>query len=790
MNANFWKIAFRNLLRHKGFSAINIAGLAIGMASATLILLWIYQEMSYDDFHTQGGRIFRVMRNERTDLQVYTGDGTPRQLAEALKLENPSVAESGRMINCGFVAGANNRNIKINGAFADPSILRIFSFPLVEGQAANALRDVNSIVLTQQTAERIFGRQSAIGQTVNLKSYGPVTVTGILKDLPLNSQFHFDYLLPFTFMDKVGWNNVGWNVSVANTYVLLQAGAALPAVNAAIKNTITRHYTTPDLHPTDIFLQPISKWRLYSRFENGVNVGGRIETVRLFGIIAAFLLLIACINFMNLSTARSEKRAKEVGVRRVAGAGRFSLVSQFLGESITMALVAGFLAGILVWAVLPFFTTLIGQPVRIPWTHAEYWLCYGGFILFTGLLAGSYPAFYFSAFRPVQVLKGTFRKARAAVNPRKILVVAQFTFAITLIIATLIVQRQLHYAQERERGFAKNNTIYYLTIEEELQHSYPAVRNELLHQGIAMSVTKTGSPLTDIWNSSNRISWAGKTPGSTVDFDMVTQDGNLVKTAGMRLLAGRDIDLQAYPADSTGAIINASAAKAMGFKEPVGQTFVTPENVRWTIVGVVQDIIARSPYDATTPTIFCGPKRWTGVVNIRFNPALSTATALERTKAVFEQYNPSYPFEYTFLDASYAEKFVNEQRIGMLGGLFAGLTIFISCLGLFGLATFMASTRKREVGIRKVLGASALDITALLSGEFLALVLVALVLASPVAWWMASTWLQRFAYHIRIGWSVFVLAGGASLLIAAGTVSYQAIHAALANPARSIRNGE
>lgn len=375
-------------------------------------------------------------------------------------------------------------------------------------------------------------------------------------------------------------------------------------------------------------------------------------------------------------------------------------------------------------------------------------------------------------------------------NPRKILVVTQFTFAITLIIATLIVQRQLHYAQQRERGFATNNSIYYFNIEPELQQNYPAVRQELLRLGIATSVTKTGCPLTDIWNSTSKITWAGKQPGSNIDFDLITQDGNLVTTAGLHLIAGRDINLEAYPGDSTAAIVTAAAAKAMGFKDAVGQTFVTSENVRWTIVGVVQDIIARSPYEASVPTIFCGPQRWTGVVNIHFNPSIPTATALERAKAVFEKYNTAYPFEYTFLDTAYADKFVNEQRIGALGGLFAGLTIFISCLGLFGLATFMASTRKREVGIRKVLGASALDITALLSKEFLALVLVALVLASPVAWWMAHSWLQRFAYHIHIGWSVFVLAGGASLLIAAGTVSYQAIHAALANPARSIRSGE
>jgi ABC-type antimicrobial peptide transport system permease subunit len=488
---------------------------------------------------------------------------------------------------------------------------------------------------------------------------------------------------------------------------------------------------------------------------------------------------------MNLSTARSEKRAKEVGIRKVVGANKSSLVGQFLGESILISLVAGIFALLIVQLSLPGFSELTDKKLFIEYGNIFFWLVFIGFILFTGIIAGSYPAFYLSAFQPVKVLKGSFLKTDKVVTPRKILVVLQFTFAIILIICTAIVKEQIEHAQNREPGYNKNNLAYHF-LTGDLEKNYPLVKNELLNQGIATSVTKTSAPLTEGWSDTWGIEWKGKAPGDKTDFDVFNADEDLVKTAGLQLVNGRDFNLKEFPTDSLAMIVNESAAKAMGFKDPLGQ-LIKNNDQEWHIVGVIKDFILQSPFYPTKPMVIAGSKGWFNVIHFKLNEAKPTAENLKKAEAVFKKYNPQYPFEYKFIDEEYTAKFKSEERTGTLAALFAGLTIFISCLGLFGLATYMAENRIKEIGIRKVLGASVAGITALLSKDFLKLVMLSFLIACPVAWWMMHQWLLDYPYHVSIQWYVFAIAGLLSFLISVATVSFQAIKAAIANPVKSLR---
>jgi len=537
-----------------------------------------------------------------------------------------------------------------------------------------------------------------------------------------------------------------------------------------------------------MFLYPLERWRLYSSFTNGVEDGdGRIEFVRLFGIIAAFILLIACINFMNLSTARSEKRAKEVGIRKVVGAQKGYLIGQFIGESILLAFIAGVLALGIVQLSLPGFNQLTDKKLFIDYANPSFWLIGIAFVIFTGVLAGSYPAFFLSSFQPVKVLKGTFKTVNGIITPRKVLVVLQFTFAITLIICTIIVKQQIDYAQNRQAGYDKNNLIYHF-LTGDLEKNYSLVKNELLSLGVATAISKTSSPLTQGWSDTWGFQWTGKDPNDKTDFDRYSEDESLGTAAGFQFVQGRDFNLKEYPTDSSGVILNESAVKAMGFKQPLGQIVKDGDNQNYHVVGVIKDFILQSPYYPTKPMVIEGAKgTFFNVIHIKLNSKNPTDQNLKKAEAIFKKYNPEYPFEYHFVDEEYAKKFEDEKRTGTLAGLFAALTIFISCLGLFGLATYMAENRIKEIGVRKVLGASVAGITALLSKDFLKLVIVSFAISAPVAWWAMSSWLKDYPYHVSIQWWVFIMAGLLSVAIALITVSFQAIKAAVANPVKSLR---
>ena len=785
MLRNYVKIAWRNLWKSKGYSALNIGGLAIGMAAAVLILLWIANEMSFDMFHSKRDRLYLAGNQTVFNGDLQTWFTTAKPLGPALAAEFPDIAHTSRYSANNFLFTVGDKKLTANGAFVDSAFLEMFDFPLLAGDKHAVLNRPSDIVITQSLAKRLFGNGDALGKTIQLDTVDVATVSGVLQDLPGNTRFRgIDYLLPWLYMEKLGFSDDYWGNNSVQTYVELVPTASRQAVSDKIRDVVIRHSNGEQ--DNEIILHALPDWWLRSTYENGQITGGRIEMVRLFGVIAGFILLIACINFMNLSTARSEKRAKEVGIRKVAGAYRRSLIAQFISESILLALLAGIVALLIVVVALPAFRNVVQRDITIDFGHPYFWLSGMAFILLTGLLAGSYPAFFLSAFNPVNVLKGSFRRANAVFNPRKILVVTQFSIAIVLIIGTVVLHRQIQYGKERENGYNKNNLVYIFEVGEVAKNS-SLIKNELLTSGIAESVTRTSAPLTEGWSNSWGFGWQGKQPDDKTVFDRLCVDEHIVKTAGLTLVAGRDFDLSNYPTDSLGVILNESAVKAMGFENPIGQ-LIKDNGEEWHVIGVIEDFITRSPFDPIDPMVIEGAAGWFSTMHIKFNPTLSTADALQKTADIFKRYNPDYPFDYTFVDEAYAQKFAETQRTGTLAASFAFLTIFISCLGLFGLAAYMAESRTKEIGVRKVLGASVYAITRLLSKEFVMLVLIACIIAFPIAYWAMDNFLQTFDYRISLGLGIFVTSGLGALLLALITVSSQAIKAALANPVDSLRD--
>ena len=782
MFKNFLKIAFRNLLRNKGFSAINIAGLTVGMASALLILLWIQNEVSYDKFHTNKDYLYEAWNRGTFNNKLQCWNSTPKILAPTLKQEFPEIEDVARTNNQWFVTTVGLKQISCNGLFADPSFLKMFSFPVLQGNAETALKSVTNVVITQKMAVKMFGTEDALGKIIKFDNTN-FTVSGILKNLPTNTRFAFEFIMPWAYLTKLGDDDTFWGNNSVHTYVQLKPNTTASFVDSKIKNVTKMHSNGNEQQ--EVFLHPITKWHLYSNFENGKVVGGRIAIVVTFSIIALFILLIACINFMNLSTARSEKRAKEVGIRKVVGAGKKSLIAQFLGESVIMALISGILSLLLVQLCLPWFDTLAAKEIFIPYNNGYFWVASLLFIVGTGVLAGSYPALFLSSFKPVIVLKGSFKRSNAVINPRKILVVLQFTFAIVLIVSTIIVTQQMKYAQDRDTGYERAQLLYHF-LTGDLDKKFTLVKNELLSSGAAVCVTRTSSPLTEGWSDSWGFEWEGKAADDKTDFDRFSEDEGLVKTAGLTIVKGRDMDLASYPTDSLAVVLNESAAKAMNMKNPIGQ-LIKDDGQKWHVVGVIKDFLLRSPYEPTRPMVILGTKSGFNVVNIKLNRANTTSHNLELVEKIFKTYNPQYPFEYHFVDEQYARKFDDTRRTATLIGIFAALTIFISCLGLFGLAAYMAENRIKEIGVRKVLGASVFKITSLLSREFLVLVGISILVASPIAWFFMNLWLNDFQYRIHIEWWVFVLAGTLAIVISLATVSYQAVRAAVANPVKSLR---
>lgn len=781
---NFFKIAWRNLLRKKGFSFLNISGLAIGIAAASLIIIWLLNEVSFDRFHANTDRIYNVYNAFKNEGKINSWNTTPMVMAKAIQQDYPEVESVVRDHWPQQLLFTNGeKKLKVSGNCVDSGFLNMFSFPLIKGSPNTVLNNNYSVVITESLAKKLFGDEEPVGKTVMIDNKDNFTVTGVLKNLPNNTSFDFEYLIPWSYMRGRGWTDEFWSNNSTNTYVMLKKEASLASIAPKIKTLRSKY--DEESPKMETFLYPLSRSYLYGRFDNGKESGGRIETIRLFAIIAAFIILIACINFMNLSTARSEKRAKEVGIRKVVGAEKKSLIGQFLAESILISFIAGLFALAIILIALPYFGDLVQKKLSLSFSDYRFWLAGIAVILFTGLLAGSYPALYLSSFKPVAVLKGSFKKVHALVTPRKVLVVLQFTFAIMLIIGTIIVRQQLQNAQDRQTGYSKDNLVYSF-LEGDIEKNYPIIKNELLGSGIAESVTKTSAPITEGWSNSWGFEWKGKDPNNKTVLDRYCADDDICKTTGLQIVQGRDIDLDKYITDSTAIILNESAVKHMKFANPIGET-IKDNDIEWHVVGVVKDFILKSPYRPVEPMVIEGAKGWFSVMQIKFSQTKTTAQNLAAAEKIFKKYNPNYPFEYTFVEEAYGKKFEDEKRTGKLAGLFAFLTIVISCLGLFGLASYMAENRVKEIGVRKVLGASVFGITKLLSKDFLTLVIISFVIAAPLSYWSMSKWLQDYPYRVSIQWWVFVLAAALAMLIALLTVSYQAIKAAVANPVKSLR---
>jgi len=792
MIRNYFKIGWRNMQRNKGYSFINIGGLAIGMSVAILIGLWIYDELSFDHYNRNYDRVAQVIQNVTNNGEVATWWNQPFPLSEELRTNYGSdfkhiamaVGWSEHML------AYNEKVLKETGFYIEKDGPEILGLILETG--ISDMKDPASILLSSSAARTYFGNEDAINKLMKIDNHPVMKVIGVYRDFPNNSRFvGINFIAPWEFIynNDSGYKSMEdpWRPNFTTLLVELNDEADFNTVSVKIKDAklkkINEHLAKKK---PELFLHPLSKMHLYSEFKNGVNVGGAIQYVWIFGTIGVFVLLLACINFMNLSTARNERRAKEVGIRKTIGSAKSQLIVQFFSESFLTVLFAFVLALLFSQLTLPYFNIVADKQILFPWSNSTFWLSALVFIVFTALVAGSYPAFYLSSFKAVKVLKGTFKAGRFATLPRKVLVMVQFTVSVTLIIGTIIVYRQIKFAAERPVGYSRESLVSLPTRNETIHSHFDAVRNELLQSGAVVSVAESQGPTTAIWNSTSGLSWPGKDPNLSVDFGFVFASYDFGRTINWHVKEGRDFSKE-FASDSSALILNEAAVNFMNLKNPVGQPatwFGSP----FTIIGVIENMVMESPYDEARPVIYGNLTGRGNMVLARLNPKQDAKSSIQKIEEVFKKFNPDHPFEYQFVDDEYAKKFGNEERIGTLASTFAVLAVFISCLGLFGLASFVAEQRTKEIGLRKVLGASVLNLWGMLSRDFIALVIVSVFIASPIAYYFMNNWLTKYHYRAEITWWIFLVSGLSALLITLLTVSYQSIRASLANPVESLRS--
>jgi putative ABC transport system permease protein len=789
MFKNYIKIAWRNLVKNRVYSSINILGLAFGMAVAMLIGLWLLDELSFNHYHTNHRSLAQVMGTLDFNGQRNTGPAVAMPMGPELRTRYGADFKEISLAswNVNYIISNGDKKISDNGMWVQPAFPSMLSLRMVEGNI-NALNDQLSALISQSTAKALFGDADPMSKTIRINNKLDMKVTGVYEDIPHNSTFTgTNILMPWAkYLTTERWLTdavQSWGEHSFQLFVQLNPNVDAKTVSDKI-GKITEKYTK-DGHEVTL-LQPMDNWRLYSDFENGKIKGGRITYVWLFGIIGVFVLLLACINFMNLSTARSEKRAKEVGIRKAIGSLRKQLVIQFLSESVIMAVMAFALALVLVMLFLPYFNTMADKQMVIPYTNIWFWLIAITFVTFTGFISGSYPAFYLSGFNAVKVLKGTFRSGRFSALPRKMLVVLQFTISVALIIGTVIVFKQIQFAKNRPVGYSRQGLITVMMNTPDLFGHYDAIRNDLIRTGTVENMAESSSPTTGVWANQIGFDWTGKDPSVTPVMGTIAVTHDFGKTIGWQIVQGRDFS-KAFTTDTNAMLLNQSAVKLIGFKNPVGQT-VKLNGKAYTVVGVTADMVMESPYVPAKPTVFMMNYEWANVITVKIKPTVAFPAALEKIGGVFKHYNPGSPFNYKFTDDEYAQKFSDEERVGKLASFFAVLAIFISSLGLFGLASFVAEQRTKEIGVRKVLGASVANLWGMLSKEFVLLVLISCVIATPLAWYYLDGWLKKYQYHTEISWWVFLLSCAGAMLITLMTVSAQAIKAAIANPVKSLRS--
>jgi putative ABC transport system permease protein len=784
MFKNYVKIAWRNLFRNKGFSLTNLLGLTIGITCAILILLWVKDEVNYDKSQKNYNEVYQVMGHRNFNNTIFTDESMVLPLAASVEQQVSQVKHAVvTTYRQPYILANGEAKLKKDGYTVSEHFFDVFSYKFMKGNAINAIKEPGSIVLSESAAKALFGDADPINQTVKVDNEKDAKVTAVVADAPGNSTIQFDCIMPFNYADEdvkksmANWQNSSWQV-----YLQTMPGAGIAAIEKKI-NEIKVLHDPGDKKITTYFAFPMSKWRLYSDFKDGKNVGGMIEYVRLFTIIAIIILLIACINFMNLSTARSEKRAKEVGIRKTLGSEKKHLVIQFFFESIILTLISFVLSILLVSLLLPAFNILVEKQLFLDFTQPQFWLVAIAIIVFTGVVAGSYPAIYLSSFSPIKVLKGTFNPGKNAVLPRHFLIVGQFVISILLISATIIVYQQINLVKNKSIGYNPNNLIS-IPGSPDTQKNYAVIKNELLQSGLISAVTRTLSPITSIYWKEPAPDWAGKPANLSLIFTGLTTDNDFAKTMGVKLLQGKDFSGE--PVDSSSVLLSAAAVKAIGLENPIGMQ-IRRNNKNFTVIGVVDNIVMESPFNPVDPMIvYYNPKN-SNWISMRLNKDVQPQQALASIEAVFKKYNPAVPFEYQFVDKEFQRKFLTEDLVSKLANIFALLAIFICCIGLAGLASFTIIKRLREIGVRKVLGATVEQLLLLISKEFLKLVAIAFVIAVPLTWWFMHNWLLKYDYRVNISVWVFVAVGLLMLLLTMAVVGLNTISAAMRNPVKSLK---
>jgi len=797
MFKNYLKIAWRSLLKKKGHSLLNMGGLALGMAATLLIGIWVYDELSYNKDFENYDSIAQVMQTQNFSDGIKTGVNQPMQLAPVLRTvygDHFKHVVTSSFTNSQLLVVGEKDETKVTrtGNFMEPGIAHMLSLKMLRGKR-DALKDPTSMLLSESTAMALFGDLNPMGQNVKIGTMMEAQVAGIYQDLPRNSDFaNLSFIAPWellkttaNFEERVGWGN-NW----FQTYVQLSEGADMAAVSNLIKDVKYTHEKNSDggaITKPVIHLHPMEKWHLYSRFENGINTGGAIERVWLFGIIGIFIVLLACINFMNLSTAKSVKRAKEVGIRKTIGSVKNQLIFQFLNESFLVVSLAFIISLVLVLLALPFFNDLTDKAMSMPYNNLWFWVSSLFFMFCTALIAGSYPAFYLSSFNPANVLKGTFNGGQGASGLRRVLVVFQFTISVVLIIGTIVIYNQIQYAKERPAGYDKERLLYVPINNPEVRNSFEAIRSEILQSNDITEVAASDVLVTGTFVTNSGFDWKGKDPAMSEEFNTLRATHGFGEMIDWEIKEGRNFSRD-FKSDSLAFIINETAARYMGLENPVGEFVKWGRNGSFKIVGVAKDMVTRSPYEQVRPTIFTlHYGEFLSFINVKIGKGGSTKTALAHIEKVFNKRDPKSLFTYNFLDDEYARNFINEERMGKLAGFFALLAICISSLGIFGLSAFVAEQRTKEIGIRKVLGASVYSLWKMLSKDFVVLVFISCCIAIPIGYYYMNGWIEKYAYRAEISWWIFAAAILGALAITLLTVSFQAIKAAIVNPAKSLR---
>ncbi|HEV8514063.1 MAG TPA: ABC transporter permease [Cyclobacteriaceae bacterium] len=794
MYKSYFKIGWRNLLNNKGYSIINIGGLAAGMAIAVLIGLWVWDELSFNKYHQNYDRLAQVLQHQTVDGKVMTQYAIPRPLEFAMRTTygNDFTYLAMSTWTDDNILGWGEKKISQTGNFAQADFPEMISLKMVSG-TRNGLKDPASIMLSASAAKALFGSTDPLNQIMRVRNRYDVKVTGVYEDLPYNSHFkELKFISSWElYAASEEWMKRAENTWDSNSFQLfaqLAPGADMNWVSEKIKPVRAIHSKDNKFKP-EIFLHPMSDWNLRSDWNNGVKTGGRIEIVWMFGIIGLFVLLLACINFMNLTTARSEKRAKEVGIRMTMGSVRSQLIKQFLSETFLVVLLGFVLAIFLVELSLPWFNNLSGKQIVVDWSNPILWMSVVAFILITSLLAGSYPAFFLSSFRPVQVLKSAFKAGRNASLPRKVLVAFQFTISISLVICTLVIYDQIQYSKNRPIGYDRDGLIMIQVKSYDFVGKHEALRLALKNTGAVVEVAESSSPMTEVWNNSSTFNWPGRDPDlQSSDFGLINVSHEYGATIGWSIKEGRDFSHD-FPSDSTAIILNEAAVKYIGVKDPIGME-ITRKGKKFHVIGIAKDVIMESPYREARHYIYSidnnlDAANW---INIKLNPQRSPSESIAAVESVVKKFAPSVPFDFKFADEEYGNKFSSEERVGKLSYVFAGLAALISCLGLIGLSSFVAEQHVKEIGIRKVLGASLLQLWGMLSSGFFVLILISSAVAAPIAWYLMSRWLQKYQYRIDISWQTIVVSVIGALVVTTITVSYQTIKAAMANPVNSLRS--